>query len=191
MRYLIIIALFISSLTACTGQSDQQQAKQVIQKFYDADTHIRPNGALTLQELLVFREFLTVPLFELLKDVSEIDEANFHRSESYVEPLIDGDPFTAAPSGQTSNRVIHCALQDKKEDTQICRVELRYKDSKTGQETQWEDQILLTKDVRGWVIDNVLYGGDLPPLRSHNLHMMLEDVLSSTDTSDVVRDNNE
>lgn len=190
MRYFIIIVALISSLTACSWQSDQQQAKQVISKFYELDSHIRPKGALTLQELLAFREFLSVPLFELLKDVSEIDEANFRRSESYIEPLVEGDPFTSDLQGQTSYRIIHCAVQEKKSDVQVCRVELSVNDNKTGATNHWEDQIMLTKDVRGWIIDNVIFGGNTPPMRSGNLHTMLMDVLSSSDTPSDFTDNN-
>lgn len=190
MKRLMTAFILMCSLTACSWQSDQQQAKQVIHQFYDADSHIRPQGALTLDELLSVRNYLSVPLFELLKDVSEIQEANFHRSDSYVDPLIDGDPFTSDINGQTDYRIIHCALQEKKEDTQLCRIELHYKDNSTGTDTRWEDQILLTRDVRGWIIDNVIYGGEAPPLRSGNLHMLLLDILSSTDAPDDLSYNN-
>lgn len=190
MKYFFIIVALISSLTACSWQNDQQQAKQVISKFYESDSHIRPKGALTLQELLEFREYLSVPLFELLKDVSEIEEANFRRSDNYVEPLIDGDPFTADPQGQNSYRIVHCALQEKNTDVQVCRIELTATNSKTGATNHWEDQIMLTKDVRGWIIDNVVYGGDNPTMRNGSLHSMLVDILSNSDTPSDYTDGN-
>lgn len=187
MRFLITLTILTLTLTGCSIQSGEQQAKERISQFYAADQSVRPQGALNLQELLAFREFVSIPLFELLKDVSELQEDNAESSDTFAEPLIDGDPFSSNASGITNFSIMHCAVQDGDKELQICQVALTYQDTRTAQ-ISWTDNVVLTKDARGWVIDNIMYGGNTPDLRNGNLHNLLLDILSSTEIPHELQD---
>lgn len=171
-----ISTLALTCLIAACSSNSSQQAKQLVNNFYQANQTAHPRGALTLQELLTFRQFVSVPLFELLKNVSEAEEAHLREVGDHQPPLVEGNLFTSLPQGATTYRLINCQLESGEGS---CRVELIYTDAQHKSPTKWVDKVILTKDVRGWVIGNISYGGEAAPLRSGDLHSALLDILSS------------
>jgi hypothetical protein len=71
-KTLIVAASLL--LAACSA-NEEGKAKELVTEFYQTHASNRPSGALTLKELITFRRFLSVPLFDLLKDVSVAQEA--------------------------------------------------------------------------------------------------------------------
>lgn len=169
---LLALALLVS---ACS-QNSAQEAKQVVTSFYQANQTSHPTGALTLSELLTFRQFVSVPLFELLKNVSEAEEAHLRETQDQQPPLVDGNLLTSMPQGATTFRIINCQLES---DQGMCRVELVYSDARHKSPAKWVDRVVLTRDVRGWVIANIIYAGDNGAMRSGDLHSTLLDILGS------------
>ncbi|KAF1038574.1 MAG: hypothetical protein GAK35_03756 [Herbaspirillum frisingense] len=161
-------------LAACSG-NDEGKAKELINDFYQAHQAAHPSGALTLKELITFRRFLSVPLFDLLKDVSVAEEARVAQSAADpLPPLVEGDIFTGNPSGASTFRVIKCEAQEREA---TCAVELIFSDAKLKSPAKWTDRIQLTRDARGWVIDDIVYSGGNAPLRNGNLQDALRKVL--------------
>ncbi|MFX5562769.1 hypothetical protein ABTD73_20170, partial [Acinetobacter baumannii] len=82
-----------SLLLAACSANEEGKAKELVTEFYQAHASNRPSGALTLKELITFRRFLSVPLFDLLKDVSVADEARATQSAAEVAADPDADPL--------------------------------------------------------------------------------------------------
>ncbi|WP_237022469.1 hypothetical protein [Herbaspirillum frisingense] len=79
-------------LAACTANEDGK-AKELVTEFYQAHASARPVGALTLQELITFRSFLSVSLFDLLKDVSVAQEARTAQAAADLAADPDAEPL--------------------------------------------------------------------------------------------------
>lgn len=152
-------------LSACDA-SREQEAKDLVNSFYQTHQSNRPDGALSLKELITFRHFLSVPLFDLLKDVSVAEEAHLAQSAKAAEaddsdspapPLVNGDLFTTHPKGASTYRVLGCEVSER---SSTCSVELIYSDAKLQAPFKSVDRVVLNRDARGWVIDNIEYGGN-------------------------------
>ncbi|MBP0597620.1 hypothetical protein J8I26_05870 [Herbaspirillum sp. LeCh32-8] len=161
-------------LAACSG-NDEGKAKELLKDFYQAHQTAHPSGALTLKELITFRRFLSVPLFDLLKDVSAAEETRVAQSAADpLPPLFEGDIFTAYPAGASTFRIVQCDMQERESS---CSVELIFSDAKLKSPAKWVDKVQMTRDARGWVIDNIEYAGGAAPLRSGNLQETLRKLL--------------
>jgi hypothetical protein len=170
-------ALFMAALLAACSQNSAQEAKQVVTNFYQANQTTHPAGALSLSELLTFRQFVSVPLFELLKNVSEAEEAHMRETNDQEPPLVDGNLLTSLPEGATTYRIINCQLES---DQGMCRVELVFSNAQHQSPAKWIDKVVLSKDVRGWVIANIIYAGENSNMRKGDLHGTLLHILSNT-----------
>jgi hypothetical protein len=161
-------------LAACTG-NDENKAKELVTSFYQMHQSAHPSGALTLKGLITFRHFLSVPLFDLLKDISVAEEARAAQSAADpLPPLVEGDIFSANPGGASTFRVLQCEMQERESQ---CSVELIYSDAKLQAPLKWTDKVLLTHDARGWVIDNIAYAGGQAPMRNGKLQDLLRKLL--------------
>src|SRR5690606_13044212 len=119
---------------------------------------------------------VSVPLFELLRSVSEAEEAHLRESGDEEPPLVEGNLLTSLPQGATTYRIINCQLESSQG---MCRVELVFSNAQHTSPAIWVDKVILSKDIRGWVIDNIVYAGDNTALRSGVLHSTLLDILGS------------
>lgn len=170
-----ILIVAASLLLAACSSNDEGKAKELVKEFYQAHQAAHPAGALTLTELITFRRFLSVPLFDLLKDVSVAEEARVAQSVADpLPPLFEGDIFTTNPAGASTFRVVRCEAQERESS---CSVELIYSDAKLKSPSKWTDKVLMTRDARGWVIDNIEYAGGTAPMRSGNLQDALGKIL--------------
>ncbi|MBP1316772.1 hypothetical protein RJO15_11145 [Herbaspirillum huttiense F1] len=172
-----------SLLLAACSANEEGKAKELVTEFYQTHASNRPSGALTLKELITFRRFLSVPLFDLLKDVSVADEARATQSAAEVAadpdadplpPLVQGDVFTGNPNGASTFRVVQCEAQEREAS---CAVELIFSDAKLQSPAKWTDKVTLARDARGWVIDNIQYAGGNAPMRSGTLQDAMRKVL--------------
>lgn len=172
--WFMIAAAIVAS--GCAG-GDENKARDVVSSFYKMHQSVRPVGALTLNELITFRHFMSVTLFDLLKDASVAEEARTAqavKAETELPPLVEGDIFTGNPAGASTFRVVSC---DTGERDGKCAVELIYSDAKLQAPAKWTDQVWLTRDARGWVIDNIEYAKAAAPMRSGTLQATLTKLL--------------
>ena len=149
--------LLMASLILVAGCSDnsEQEVRDLVNSFYQTQQSSHPNGALSLQELIGFRHFLSVPLFELLTNVSVAAEARQAQNDDDLPPLVDGDLFTSHPKGASSYRLLLCQID---ENNANCSTELTYLDAQMATPYKSIDRIVLIRDGRGWVINNIVYG---------------------------------
>ncbi|MCA1324858.1 hypothetical protein [Herbaspirillum sp. alder98] len=172
--FMICVAML---LAGCAG-GDENKARDVVTSFYKMHQQVRPIGALTLNELITFRHFMSVTLFDLLKDTSVAEEARTAQATQAAEdplpPLVEGDIFTGNPAGASTFRIVQCEIGERDGK---CAVELIYSDAKLKAPAKWTDQVLLTRDARGWVIDNIEYAKGAAPMRSGNLQAVLTKLL--------------
>jgi len=157
MKQMMIVAVALAA-TACSA-SREQEAKDLVNSFYQTHQSNRPAGALSLKELITFRHFLSVPLFDLLKDVSVAEEAHLAQTDNQTPPLVDGDLFTTHPKGASTYRLLRCEISPGGAGSGVCTVELIYSDAKLQAPFKSNDRVILARDARGWVIDNIEYGG--------------------------------
>lgn len=151
-----LLVLAVVLLTSACSSGREQQARELVSSFYRTLQSSRPDGALSLSELITFRHFLSVRLFDLLKDVSVAEEAHLARGDEQADPLVQGDLFTTHPHGASTYRLLACEIRD---NGGVCAVELIYSDTKLTAPIKSTDRVILSRDARGWVIDNIEYGG--------------------------------
>lgn len=164
-------------LVGCSDTSEQE-ARDLVNNFYQMHQSAHLNGALTLKQLITFRNFLSVQLFELLKDVSVAEEARQRQGDPDAPALVDGDLFTTNPKGATSYRLLTCQFD---ENNANCSTELLYADAGQSNASKSIDRIVLTRDARGWVIDNIVYSGTAnSDQHSGDLQKMLHHILASS-----------
>lgn len=174
------LILAAALLTAGCSASSEQEAKDLVNSFYQTHQSNRPTGALSLKELITFRHFLSVPLFDLLKDVSVAEEAHLAQTDNQTPPLVDGDLFTTHPKGASTYRVLGCEV---KESNSTCSVEVIYSDAKLQSPFKSVDRVVLARDARGWVIDNIEYGSSAANSGMHqgDLQKILQAILNKNE----------
>ena len=159
-----------------SGTTDQQ-AKELVNNFYKTHQSAQPTAALSLKELITFRQFLSVSLFDLLKDVSVAEEAHLAQTDEDTPPLVNGDLFTTHPKGASTYRVLACEVQEEKAQ---CAVEVIYSDVALKTATKTTDRVILNRDARGWIIDNIEYDGNgVAGLHQGNLRKALQTILQA------------
>ena len=171
--------LILAGLILLAGCSDtsEQEARDLVNNFYQMHQSTRVNGALSLKQLITFRNFLSVQLFELLKDVSVAEEARQLKADPDAPSLVDGDLFTTNPKGATSYRLLTCQFNDNSAN---CSTELLYAEGGQGSPVKSIDRVVLARDARGWVIDNIVYSGAANSGQHHgDLQKALHDILAS------------
>jgi hypothetical protein len=178
---IMILAVALAT-TACSA-SREQEAKDLVNSFYQTHQSNRPVGALSLKELITFRHFLSVPLFDLLKDVSVAEEAHLAQTDNQTPPLVDGDLFTTHPKGASTYRLLRCEISQSSADSNgVCTVELIYSDAKLQAPFKSNDRVILTRDARGWVIDNIEYGGgNTATVHTGDLQKTLQGILNKNE----------
>ena len=83
--------------------------------------------------------------------------------------MFEGDLFTARLQGLSAARVSDCTVN---EDHAYCNTELNAADG--ANIIKWKERIFLVEDERGWVIDDIDFGRNNPPLRQGRLSAILE-----------------
>jgi hypothetical protein len=113
---------------------------------------------------------LTPALAELLgrADATERDYRDATHGE--VPPLVEGDLFSSLFEGPTGFEVTACAAT---ETGASCDVELRYEPPGDAEKTHWRDRVLLVKSDRGWLVDDVAYGGEWEFMHKGTLRSVL------------------
>jgi hypothetical protein len=110
-----------------------------------------------------------VALFERLKDASVAEEDHFAKNADLMAPLFEGDLFTARPQGFSAARVSDCSIND---DHAYCNIELNAVQGEAI--VKWKERLFLVEDERGWVIDDIDFGRNDPPLRQGRLTELLQ-----------------
>jgi hypothetical protein len=155
---------------ACTPKADADKSiKENIAAFYRLHEAAPPAGALSLSELMRFRPLLSVALFEKLKDASVAEEDQFANNADLLAPLFEGDLFTARPQGFSAARVSDCTVND---DHAYCNIE--FNAAQENAIVKWKERLFLVEDERGWVIDDIDFGRNDPPLRQGRLSEVLQ-----------------
>lgn len=168
LRPLLMLALLMCA--ACTPKEDTDQViKQQIATFYRLHESAPPAGALSLSELMRFRPLLSVALFEKFKDASVAEEAHFERNADTLPPLFEGDLFTARPRGLSAARVFDCTIAD---DRAYCNIDLNA--AGASGIVRWKERMFLVQEEHGWVIDDIDFGHNKPPLRTGRLTALLQ-----------------
>ncbi|MDB5774278.1 MAG: hypothetical protein JWP38_411 [Herbaspirillum sp.] len=166
---LLLTAMLCVSCSRTSGED--KELKQQIAKFYRLHQVAPPMGALSLSELIKFRPFLSVPLFEKFKNASLAEEAHFNRNADTAAPLFDGDLFTARPQGFAAAQILDCTVDD---DKGYCNVELNAAITKEASVIKWQEKVYVTEDERGWVIDDIDFGRNPAPMRQGRLSTLLQ-----------------
>jgi hypothetical protein len=164
-----ILLLAVIACTACSQDADVDQAvKQNVAAFYRLHEASPTAGALSLSELMRFRQFLSVALFEKLKDASMAEESFFQQNADTQPPLFEGDLFTARPQGFSAARVFNCTIED---EHAYCNIDLNA--AQGADIIKWKERLFLVKEAHGWVIDDIDYGHNNPPLHDGRLTALL------------------
>ena len=166
--------IMLIGLVGCDDNSDRE-ARNLVNGFYQTHQSMHPNGALSLQQLITMRHFLSVQLFDLLKDVSVAQEARLAQGNNDAPALVNGDLFTSNPKGASAYRLLTCQIEESGAN---CSTEVIYSDAQLQTPYRSIDRVALSRDTRGWVIDNITYGSAADSGMHHgNLKSELQKIL--------------
>jgi len=172
-----LLALIMFSVLAGCTDSSEDDAFELANNFYQTHQTSHPSGALSLNELITFRRYLSTPLFNILKDVSVAEETHQAQNDEDSPALVEGDLFTANPKGATSYRLLTCQVD---EDHANCSTEVIYNDAKQPTPYKSIDRLALIRENGHWVIDNIVYGSAANSgMRQGDLHTYLQSILGN------------
>jgi hypothetical protein len=168
---LVLLAAMLCA--ACAPQADtDKKITENIAAFYRLHEAAPPAGALSLSELMRFRPLLSVALFEKFKDASVAEETHFQKNADFLAPLFEGDLFTARPQGFSAAQITGCVVSDDHDDHAYCNIDFNAVEGAAI--VKWKERLFLIEDERGWVIDDIDFGHNNPPMHQGRLSALLQ-----------------
>ncbi|MEA9390618.1 lipoprotein [Acerihabitans sp. TG2] len=139
----------------------------VAQRFYDLRIDQHAQGKPDTAQLEQYRPYLSARLFN--------DLANDRAARNKLAKLPNWDIFSGQATAPTDARV-HSASRILNTDARNIplRVDLTRDQGKGGQSMQWQDEVLMIREGRCWVLDDVRYLGNPPTAPTGTLSQALE-----------------
>ncbi len=139
----------------------------VAQQFYNLRLQANVQGRPDSSQLAQYRPYLSDGLYQLL--------SNSRQDHNKAAALPAGDIFSSNAAGPASVSV-HSASRILNTDAKNIplRVDMSRQQSADGQSVQWQDEVLMIREGRCWVMDDVRYLGTLSPAPAGTLREALE-----------------
>jgi len=136
------------------GRQDLSTAKAAAFAFYGAYIGTTAGAFPGPRARFVLRPLLSPRLNMLLEQAAWAMAYQARASRGQAAPAIEGDVFTSMFEGAGRFQVERCRIGSVRA---ICSIWLGYEGS--GPPARWRDQLVLMRGPRGWVVDDVIYGG--------------------------------
>jgi hypothetical protein len=119
------------------------------------------------------RRLLSPNLNMLLEQAEHAEAVHAWRTHGQQPPLISGDVFTSLFEGAGRFQVQGCRADGMRA---VCRIWLGGVGAGQGP-ARWQDQLMLVRAPRGWVVDDVVYGASWPSANRGRLSRLLRSAI--------------
>jgi hypothetical protein len=148
-----LLAVILLAACSCTGpDSEASLKKSAISSFYSIITTRGPMGIPDAGDSKRLSPYISADFRSLLAKGMEAEKKYAAASKEPVPPMIEGSLFVSLFEGAVS----FGAITPEGGNGNSFLVELTYRDRLQGQhEVRWKDRVVLIKENRRWVIDDI------------------------------------
>jgi hypothetical protein len=171
-----LAAVFLALLAACWRPSEERQAKNTVNAFYDVYMKVRPSGVPTKEQQAEFKKVISTGLAALLDEASTLEE------DSFRETRIEGDLFSSLDQGALSSKTMQCEIQNT---SATCEVELTSVDDRNNSKLVWKDRVYASREGNRWVVDDIEFLGDRPSMHKGRLKDVLKAIIEDAKSPDI------
>lgn len=124
--------------------------------FYNLYIQMKPRGIPDAKQRAEFDPLVSSSLGKLLDAAAVAEGAHRRKTNNEEPPLFEGDLFTSLYEGATSYKLDTCVTES---DKAYCDVALSYAEPGDAKLTTWTDKAVLARGPRGWLLDDIAFGG--------------------------------
>jgi len=156
MKASVLFCLLAMMATSCTLVRREPPAdpKAAVVNFTNQLRKLKVRGLPQDQDWKTLKPLVTPKLASAVETAQQVQATFAKEHADEKPPWIEGDLFGSLFEGP-QNRAVGDA--HVKKDRAEVPVQLTYSDS--GETVQWTDTFLALKSSRGWLIDDIRYGG--------------------------------
>lgn len=169
-------AALLLAFTACWRPSEERQAKNAVNAFYDVYMKVRPSGVPTKEQQAEFKKVISTGLAALLDEASTLEE------DSFRETRIEGDLFSSLDQGALSSKTMQCEIQNT---SATCEVELTSVDDRNNSKLVWKDRVFVMREGERWLVDDIEFLGDRPFMHKGRLKDVLKAIIEDAKSPDI------
>jgi hypothetical protein len=158
MRLIHLCALLLFAMpSAVYAASDKQDPVAATRAFYDTYLRTHVTGVPPSRQQKTFAPVISARLAGLIARAAAAEAQHYKLTKNQEPPLAEGDIFTSLFEGAQRYRVLTCKTAAERAE---CLVELSYRGPRAADEQNWKDQVLLVRENKRWVVDDIAYGGN-------------------------------
>jgi hypothetical protein len=156
MRYLVVAALLAVGLSSSATAGDDNPGKTVA-AFYGLYLQEKPRGIPDAAVREKFEPLISPELGRLLAAAAAAEDLHLRKTNNEEPPLVEGDLFSSLFEGATAYTPGKCAVEG---DHAYCDADLAFNEpGGESKPTTWTDKVALIRSSRGWLVDDIAFGG--------------------------------
>jgi hypothetical protein len=148
------LALVLLLAVAACRSAPEADPKTVVQRFYNAAIAGTVSGAPTPEQLATLAPYLSDTLHALLVAARKRNETDAARAPDEKPSFAEGDLFSSLFEGPNAVEVL---ADSARGSSRVATVRMTYNGATPA--VTWLDHVVLVRGTRGYVIDDVEYGG--------------------------------
>lgn len=152
----LIVAVAIAAGVSFAAQAGEAMPAKAAGAFYKLYIKEKPRSLPDAALRAKLKPIVSTSLHGLLADAAAAEDAHRKKSNNEEPPLFEGDLFTSLYEGATSYKIGTCV---KESDKAYCDVALSYAEAGDAKPTTWTDKAVLVRGPRGWLLDDIAFGG--------------------------------
>lgn len=152
----LILAAFVAVGFPFAAEAGDAVPAKAATAFYDLVLREKPRGVPDADVQAKLKPLISPDLNTLLVQAAATEEAHTRKTNNEEPPFVEGDLFSSLFEGATSYKLGSCVTES---DKAYCDVDLAYAEPGEAKPTTWTDKVALTRTVRGWLVDDIAFGG--------------------------------
>jgi hypothetical protein len=148
-----LAVVYLLAVAACRSQPEADP-KAVVQQFYSATIAGKVSGAPTTEQLATLAPYLSDTLHALLVAARKRNETDAARAPDEKPAFAEGDLFSSLFEGPNAVEVLADSARGA---ARVATVRMTHTGATPA--VTWIDHVVLVRGKRGYVIDDVEYGG--------------------------------
>lgn len=157
MRALVGLGFLMGLLVATSVPAQAAGPAKQAQAFYNLYLKTKPLGMPDAAVVRRFKPLLSAQLTAALGKAAAAEAAHLRASNNTEPPLFEGDLFTSLYEGASSYSIEGCTVESAHA---YCDVALSYAEVPGAKPTTWTDRLVLVKRLDGWVVGDIVFGGN-------------------------------
>jgi hypothetical protein len=149
----LLLAMLVPA--GCAHDPERQAAVAAVEGLYGELAAHPVSGAPSTEELDALTPWLGEELERLLAKARTVHDLERERAPGDKPPFNDGDLFSSLFEGPTAFDVGPASA-----DGRTWRVPVAFTYVAPGSSTDWTDTVIVAKEAGGWVVVDLIYGGD-------------------------------